>query len=317
MKPLYSLFVLFELIPALLFAQYSTNDIEYYVDLNDREMRLADYKDSREMLLLKLAQLEVVNKSRKQYKAPPVQLDILASRIANKQCKEAAEQGFRGHWNTRGEKPYQRYAFGGGTDHVTENASATWMEGGSFDRSPQSFAKLMVNLHGQFMAEIAPNDGHKQTVIDKYHNFVGLGCHMTAAEFRYYEEFIDRYAVTGPVPAKVRSGEEFTVEVTPAPGYFLYYAVAYYEKPPKAMAVAQVNRQSSYPDYTDETTLQYAPWDIIGYRTEGGKYNIPFKFDKKGSYYIQTMVDKKNPAGTTSFSTVGKIVATGIVVIVE
>ena len=317
MKNFMRLFVLFELIPAILSAQNSKGDIEYYIDLNDKEERLVEYKDSREMLQLKLAQLEVVNKSRKQYKVPPVQLDILASRVANKQCKEAAEQGFRGHWNARGEKPYHRYAFGGGTDHVTENASATWVEGGSFDRSPQNFAKLMVNLHGQFMAEKAPHDGHKQTIIDKNHNFVGLGCHMTATEFRYYEEFIDRYAVTGPVPKRVRSGEEFIVEVTPDMGYFLYSAVAYYEKPPKAMTVAQVNRKNSYPDYTDVMTLQYAPWDITGYRMEDGKYRIPFNFTKKGAYYIQTMVDKKNPAATTSFSTVGKTIATGLVVIVE
>lgn len=317
MRAFFCLFVFFELIPSILIAQYSTGDIEYYIKLNDGEGRLMEFKDSRETLQLKLAQLEIVNKSRKQYKAPPVQLDILASRVANKQCKEAAEQGFRGHWNTRGEKPYHRYAFGGGTDHVTENASANWMEGGSFDRSPENYTKLMVNLHGQFMAEKPPQDGHKQTIIDKIHNYVGLGYYMTATQFRYYEEFIDRYAVSGAVPKKVRPGQEFIVEVTPTKGYYVYYAVAYYEKPPKAMTVAQVNRQGSYPDYTDETALQYAPWDIIAFRNEEGVYQIPFSFNKKGSYYIQTMVDTKNPEGTTSFSTVGKITATGMVVIVE
>ena len=45
-------------------------------------------------------------------------LDILASRVANMQSREAAANRFSGHWNMRGEKPYHRYAFAGGVDHV-------------------------------------------------------------------------------------------------------------------------------------------------------------------------------------------------------
>ena len=55
-----------------------------------------------------------------------VKLDILASRVANKMCREAAENNFIGHWNLAGEKPYHRYAFAGGYDHVSENAFGEW-----------------------------------------------------------------------------------------------------------------------------------------------------------------------------------------------
>ena len=288
-------------------------DFNQYKNLNDAETRLSEYKDSDQMLGLKLAQLEVINASRKRYKAKPVKLDILASRVANKQSKEAAEGEFRGHWNTRGEKPYHRYAFAGGVDHVTENAAATWIQGGTLDGKPETHLKLMTDLHKEFMAEKKPNDGHKQTIIQKDHNYVGIGCFMTKTHFRYYEEFVDRYAEIGEAPRYVKPGQEFTISIKPNDG-FLYYAVAYYEKVPKAMSSKEVNRKSSYPDYTNEAAQKHAPWDLAKFRDSTGRYNVPFKLSKKGLYYIQMLVDKKDPAGTNSFNTEGKTTVTGIVV---
>ena len=212
-----------------------SQSFEDYKKLNEKETGLMEYKDSDEMLRLKLQQLDIVNASRKKHKAAPVKLDILASRVANKQCKEAAEGEFKGHWNLRGEKPYHRYAFGGGKDHVTENAAATWIQGGKFDGKLETYAKLMADLHGEFMAEKAPYDGHKQTIIQKDHNYVGLGTYMTDTHFRYYEEFVDRYAEIGDVPQKVKVGEEFTVSIKPLNNQYLFYAVAYYEKVPKPL----------------------------------------------------------------------------------
>src|ERR1035437_5443281 len=65
------------------------DDLKNYRRLNELEQRLIEFKDNDESLKLKIAQLDVINKSRKKYNALPVQLDILASRVANKMCKEA------------------------------------------------------------------------------------------------------------------------------------------------------------------------------------------------------------------------------------
>ena len=73
------------------------DDLENYVKLNNNESRLAEYKDDEEALKLKLRQLEIINNSRKRYNAGAVRLDILASRVANKMCSEAAENNFLGH----------------------------------------------------------------------------------------------------------------------------------------------------------------------------------------------------------------------------
>ncbi len=102
---------------------------DYYKRLNENEARLTEYKDDDEALSLKLNQLEVINASRKKHKAKPVMLDILASRVANRMCREAAENGYISHWNMAGEKPYLRYAFAGGYDHIAENVFGEWTTG--------------------------------------------------------------------------------------------------------------------------------------------------------------------------------------------
>ena len=144
-----------------------------------------------------ITQVAYINKSRKRYKAQQVKLDILASRVANRMCREACENNFRGHWNMRGEKPYHRYALAGGLDHVAENASAKWSSR-EFDKNLAIYADFMKQAHDRFMAEKAPRDGHKRNCIRKQHNFVGLGTYLYKNQFRYYEEFIDH---TSPADA--------------------------------------------------------------------------------------------------------------------
>ena len=149
-------------------------------------------------------QLDIINISRKKYKADPVKLDILASRVANKMCREAGENDFIGHWNIAGEKPYQRYAFAGGYDHVSENAFGEWSSD-NYNKSSSIISSMMKSGHEKFMSERAPNDGHKQTIIDKPHNYVGIGYFLAGKQFRYYEEFIDRYLEFENIPSKFES----------------------------------------------------------------------------------------------------------------
>ena len=121
-------------------------------------------------------------------------------------AKEAAENEYIGHWNMAGEEPYLRYAFAGGYDHVSENAYGEWSTE-NYSNNPQTIEFKMKEGHGKFMSETAPDDGHKQTIIDKAHNFVGIGYYLSGNQFRYYEEFIDRYLEFENIPASVNKGE--------------------------------------------------------------------------------------------------------------
>jgi uncharacterized protein YkwD len=291
------------------------DETESYIRQNDSEARLIEYKDDNEALKLKVLQLDVINKSRKRYKAPPVKLDILASRVANKMCKEAAENNFIGHWNMAGEKPYQRYAFAGGYDHVSENAFGEWSSAKYNDES-SSISSMMEAGHNTFMSERAPNDGHKKNIINKFHNFVGIGFYLSGNQFRYYEEFIDRYFKFKNIPDEVNAGVPTSITLDTDGNNYLYFLIIYYEKYPQPLTPAQINRKGSYEDFSRDVYQKIYPWELSRFR-HGSSYKIPLTFSKEGLYYIQAYYDKKEFTSPVSFNTEGRTPFSGIVIRVK
>ncbi|MCX6335093.1 MAG: CAP domain-containing protein [Bacteroidia bacterium] len=285
---------------------------DYYKRLNDTETRLQKFRDDDEALKLKLTQLDVINVSRKKHKAGPVELDILASRVANKACREAAENGYISHWNMSGEKPYHRYAFAGGYDHVSENVYGE-STSGTFESSPSDILNLMKSGHTSFMSERAPADGHKKNIISKTHNFVGIGFYLTGDEFRYNEEFIDRYLEFENIPVQVRAGEKTSITFRCTGRYYPYFILIYREDFPKPRKPSELNRTGSYPDFSNEEYLQLTAWEIARYK-HAGQYIMPLIFKKEGLYYIQIYTDEKEITSPTRLNTKGKTPYSGIVI---
>lgn len=288
------------------------DNLEYYIAGNEKEERLIEYKDNDEALRLKLAQLDNINRSRKKFNASPVKFDILASRVANKMCREAAENEYVGHWNMAGEKPYHRYALAGGYDHISENAFGEWSTG-YYEVSSEKIRELMKSGHDSFMSERSPNDGHKKTVIAKEHNFVGIGYHLSGKQFRYYEEFIDRYFEFENIPEEVKRNETSDITVKTDGKSFLYFLVIYRDKFPQKLTPSQINKKGSYSDFSEEEYQTIPAWDLARYKT-GNTYKIPLKFSKEGLYYIQIYSDKKELKKPASITTRGKTPYSGIVI---
>jgi uncharacterized protein YkwD len=288
------------------------DNLEIYKKLNDSELRLIEFKDNDEALKLKIDQLELINKSRKRNNATPLRLDILASRVANKMSKESAENEYLGHWNLAGEEPYLRYAFAGGYDHVSENAYGEWSSENYIVSSHTIESKMRAG-HDKFMAERSPNDGHKVNTIEKSHNYVGLGFYLSGKQFRYYEEFIDRYLTFENIPAEVKTGNLFTITVKTEGQGFLYYMIIYREDWPQPLTPAQISKKGSYRDYTSDVFKEIAAWDLSRYRN-GTIYEIPLKFSEEGLYYIQIYSDRKEIKKPASLNTKGKTAESGIVI---
>jgi uncharacterized protein YkwD len=287
-------------------------DIDDYIKINQNERRLSEFRDNDEALKLKIEQIDFINKSRKRNNASPVKLDILASRVANKMAKEAAENEYIGHWNMAGEEPYLRYAFAGGHDHVSENAYGEWTSG-DYNVTSQTIAFKMKEGHEKFMAEHAPYDGHKQTIIEKAHNFVGIGYYLSGKQFRYYEEFLDRYLEFEDIPAEAKIGESFNIKVTTTGQSYLYYLIIYRQEFPKPLSAEEISKKGNYMDYTDETYKEITAWELSRHRN-GSVYTIPLSFTKKGLYYIQIFSDKKEITKPSSLTTKGKTPESGIVI---
>jgi uncharacterized protein YkwD len=282
-----------------------------YKKLNENEQRLIEFKDNDEALNLKINQLSEINISRKRHNASPVSLDILASRVANKMCKEAADNEYLGHWDLAGEEPYLRYAFAGGHDHVSENAYGEWSSDNYYNSSA-TITSMMKSGHEKFMAERSPNDGHKENIINKAHNFVGIGYYLSGKQFRYYEEFIDRYLEFENIPENMNIGSQGSITIK-TNGSFLYYMIVYREKIPTRLTPSEISRRGSYADFTNEIYKSMPAWDLARYRN-GNIYVIPLSFSKEGLYYIQIYSDKKEVDRTTSLNTKGKIPESGIVI---
>lgn len=288
------------------------SDADYYFNLNKNESRLIEFKDDEESLNLKLKQLAVINKSRKKFKAGEVKLDILASRVANKMCKEAADNKYISHWNLKGEKPYQRYAFAGGYDHVSENAFGEWSTE-SYINSSATISVMMNNGHNTFMSERARSDGHKKNIINQMHNFVGIGFYLSENQFRYYEEFIDRYFEFENIPAQLNINEQGSITVKTDGKNFPYFLIIYREDIPEPLKPEQLEMTGSYKDSSDEEFLNMPAWDIARYKT-GNKYIIPLKFNRIGLYYIQIFTDKNEINKPVQLNTKGKTAGSGIVI---
>ena len=316
LKILVILIVIIICLPRSIFPHRSTQvkkpDLDNYLMLNEEEKRLAEFKDDEKTMMLKLEQLEVINKSRKKFKAGEVKLDILASRVANKMCREAAENEFLSHWNLRGEKPYHRYAFAGGYDHIAENAFGEWTTGG-YAQFPAVISEMMKKGHQSFISERAPNDGHKKTIIDKHHNFVGIGFYLSEKQFRYYEEFIDRYFEFQNIPARLNVNEQGSITFRTDGTNFPHFLMIYREDFLRSLKPEQLNKKGGYDDFSEEEYLKMPAWEIIKYK-KGSAYTIPVSFNKEGLYYIQIFADKKEITTPSKIDTKGIAIGSGIVI---
>lgn len=305
--------------PLSLFSQVTSSsqkgDFELYRSLNEQEKRLSENKDNDEALSLKLVQMAVINNSRRKNGAGPVKLDILASRVANKMSKEAAENGYVSHWNLAGEKPYHRYAFAGGFDHVSENAYGEWSSAG-YEKNNNLLAEKMKSGHERFMMEKAPKDGHKKNIIEKTHNYIGIGYYMASGNFSYYEEFINRGLEFSDIPVSLKVNETGKITVDTRGKSYLYYMMIYRENFPQPRKASQLKNSGSYEDYSNELYLQVPAWDLAKYKSDF-IYTIPVKFTRAGLFYILIYTDKNENTGKSALTTKGKSPFSGIVISVE
>src|ERR1700737_2991533 len=134
--------------------------------------------------------LRLINRDRKQFGLPAVQLDALASAVADAYCQDQIRNGTSGHFTLDGQAPYMRYSFAGGNDGVSENAAA-WSA--TYHLSDRTLYEMMRRSQQAMMTEVAPHDGHRRTILDPYATHVGIGLAWEGGEFRLAQEFVRRY----------------------------------------------------------------------------------------------------------------------------
>jgi len=138
---------------------------------------------------VKQAVLERINADRHKADLPPVAWDERVSLVADRFCADQIHDRTHGHFLTNGIPPYARTAFGGVFGMQAENAVLWRTTAPTFQESAVNLA-----LSGQesMMAEVPPNDGHRQTILDREATHVGVGYAMEKGDFRMAQEFLTR-----------------------------------------------------------------------------------------------------------------------------
>src|SRR5258708_32972962 len=199
--------------------------------------------------------LRLINRDRKQFGLPVVQLDALASAVADAYCQDQIRNGTTGHFTTDGQAPYMRYAFAGGNDGISENAAA-WSANYNF--SDRALYEMMRKSEVEMMREVAPHDGHRRTILDPFATHVGIGLAWERGEFRLTQEFVRRYLEwTRPLPRAAYVGDQILCSGRPAKGYSIEAITVHHEPLPQPMAAVTANAIKSYA--LPDTRREYLP----------------------------------------------------------
>lgn len=227
--------------------------------------------------------LRLINRDRRQFGLQPVQLDALASAVADAYCRDQIRNGTTGHYTTDGQAPYMRYSFAGGNDGVSENAAA-WSASYSF--SDRALYEMMRRSEDAMMREVAPHDGHRRTILDPYATHVGIGLAWERGEFRLTQEFIRRYLDwIRPLPRVASVDDSVLCSGRPAKGYEVEAITVHHEALPQSIAPVTANAITTYglPDARRQYLPRLTPRELY---VGGGRGDFPISKDRSFAFVV-------------------------------
>lgn len=162
--------------------------------------------------------LEAINEDRGREGLNPLELDPLASRVAQSHAEWLVLEDRWSHYGIGGRAPYERYAEAGGRGHVRENlyrqqelTTDPALVGDPWERFDPREAELAL----------LASRGHREAILDPSRTHVGLGFAVSPSrgEIVVVQELVARHAIvevrsqgwrTAPVPIRGRMLEEGT-----------------------------------------------------------------------------------------------------------
>jgi uncharacterized protein YkwD len=255
--------------------------------------------------------LRLINRDRAMYRLPPVQLDPQASEIGDEYCRRQIRNRTTGHFTVDGVPPYARYAFAGGNDAISENAAA-WSADYNFNE--RALYDMVRRSQDAMMAEMAPNDGHKRTMLDPNATHVGIGLAWERGEFRLVQEFVRRYVQwTRELPRDARIDQTVAVAGKPLPGVSVEGITVHHEPMPTTIAATTASAISVYSlpgkrrVYTPRERIQgisLTRREAFTVRGDGSfHFTVPFQ-DGPGLYTVVVWVRKEGVESPFSASNV-------------
>jgi len=188
--------------------------------------------------------LRLINSDRKHHGLAPVELDGWTSALADEYCRAQIRNGTTGHFTVDGQAPYMRYSFAGGNDAVSENAAA-WSA--SYRFNDRALYEMIRRSQEAMMAEHAPHDGHRRTILDPHATHVGIGLAWKDGEFRLTQEFVRRYINwTQTLPRAATLNEKIVAAGRAQHGYLADAVSVHFEPLPQPISPITANVIDTY-----------------------------------------------------------------------
>ena len=192
---------------------------------------------------VKKAVLDRINEDRRKASLPPVAWDERASGVADRFCAAQIAERTRGHFLMNGIPPYARTAFDGVFGIQAENAVAWRTTAPRFEDSALSLA---LSGHASMMAEVAPNDGHRRTILDPDATHVGVGYAVEKSDFRMAQEFLTRRLQSLSLEPAPDDPAIVVFRGRTLEGRRIAFVTIAHEPPPRPLSRGVVNTRDSY-----------------------------------------------------------------------
>ena len=249
--------------------------------------------------------LKLINRDRALYKLPPVELDLAVSAMGDEYCRTQIRNGTTGHFTIDGVSPYTRFSLAGFNDAVSENAAA-WSA--TYNFTERALVEMTSRSQDAMMAEMAPYDGHKRTMLDPNATHVGIGMAWERGEFRLVQEFVRRYIDwTRPLPREVVLGSPVLTGGRARPGVTIEGITVHHEPLPQPLAAHVASAISTYGlpakrrEYVPRVARKGGPLAValrgdFSLRADGTfAFTVPFP-DGPGLYTVVVWVKKDGDA---------------------
>lgn len=241
-----------------------------------------DLPRARELLL------KMVNRERASAGLTQLELDDLACKVASEHAADMASRSFLSHWGTDGRKPYHRYSFAGGTAAVQDNcSSADDIE----SITSQSVLQVVQDMHRSMIEEVAPNDGHRKTILFPRHTHVGFGIALQGHNVRMDELYVARYVEIDPIPRQAKLKATVLLSgVMLSRKQILSGADVYYEPLPSPPEISWLREPRSYGMPEPEERLY--PRLPAGHSYSDGSHGT-IDVDSNGKFRVSISLSKK------------------------
>jgi len=190
--------------------------------------------------------LAQINADRAQYGLSPVELEPLASTVADYHALEMLAGDYLSHWNEWGLKPYQRYSLAGGYYYTEENVFY-FEQHPAFDNSAATLTRLCLLGQASFMDEEPPRDGHRRSILNPWHTHVGIGFAASANAFRLVEFFTRHWVeLSSPAERVFTLAQQVQVSGRAPTGFAVQSVAVFFENLPQPMDLQGKKVAASY-----------------------------------------------------------------------